>query len=202
MQQRLFWIAIILLLLTFSVSAQENWKLVKEEAEIKVYTKTESGSAYKAFKAEMQVSCKIENIVEVLKNMDSINNWVVNCKGVKLLKKEDDDQYYYIETTLPWPFLNRDMVYHFQFIKINSEQVRVIVSGIPDYIQPKEGIVRMVKTNGYWLLTSIDAYKTAVVYQMHVEPGGLIPAWLANPFIENVPFSTFRELRKILQKSK
>jgi hypothetical protein len=201
-QQRLFWIAIILLLLTFSASAQGNWNLVKEEVGIKVYTKTESGSKYKAFKAEMQVSCKIENIVEVLKNTNSINNWVVNCKEVKLLKKEDNDQYYYIETSLPLPFENRDMVYHFQYIEINSEQVSVIVTGIPEYIQHKKGIVRMVKADGYWLLTSIDTYKTTITYQMHVEPGGLIPAWLANPFIKNVPFSTFKELRKIVQKSK
>ena len=202
MQKRLFWITIIVLLLTFNASAQKNWNLVKEEVGIKVYTKTESGSEYKAFKAEMQVSCKIENIVEVLKNTDKINNWVVNCKGVKLLKTEDNDQYYYIETSLPLPFENRDMVYHFQYIEINSEQVRVIVTGIPEYIQPKEGIVRMVKTNGYWLLTSIDMNTTDVTYQMHVEPGGLIPAWLANPFIKNVPFSTFKELRNIVQKSK
>jgi len=202
MQQRLFWIAIIVLLLTFNASAQEDWKLVKEESGIKVYTKTESGSQYKAFKAEMQVICKIENMIEVLKNMNSINNWVVNCKGVKLLKTENNDQYYYIETYLPWPLYNRDMVYHFQFIEINSGQIRVTVTGVPEYIQPRKGIVRMVKTNGYWLLTSIDTIKTAITYQMHVEPGGLIPAWLANPFIENVPFSTFKELRTILQKSK
>lgn len=202
MQQRLFWITITVLLLTASASAQENWKLVKDEAGIKVYTKTESGSKYKAFKADMQVSCKIENIVEVLKNTNSINNWIVNCKGVKLLKTEDNDQYYYIETSLPLPFENRDMIYHFQYMEINSEQVRVIVTGIPEYIQPREGIVRMVKTNGYWLLTSIDTNMTAVTYQMHVEPGGLIPAWLANPFIKNVPFSTFKELRNIVQKSK
>ena len=70
----------------------------------------------------MQVSCKIENIVEVLKNSESINNWIVNCKGVKLLKTDDNDQYYYIETSLPFPFKNRDMVYHFQYIEINSGQ--------------------------------------------------------------------------------
>src|SRR5664279_3993404 len=95
MHQRLFLITVSLLLFEFNASAQENWKLVKDESEIKVYTKTESGSRYKAFKAEMQVSCKIENIVGVLKNTDSINNWVVNCKAVKLLKSEDNDQYYY-----------------------------------------------------------------------------------------------------------
>lgn len=182
-------------------SAQENWKLVKEDSGIKVYTKTESGSQYKAFKAEMQVSCKIEDIVGVLKNMRSVNNWVVNCKGVKLLKTEDNEQYYYIETSLPWPFNSRDMVYHFQYMEINSEQFKVTVTGIPDYVLHVEGFVRMTKADGYWLLTSIDTNNTAITYQMHVEPGGLIPAWLANPFIVNVPFSTFKELRTIVQKS-
>ena len=200
MQKRLFWITIIVLLLTLSALAQENWKPVKEEAGIKVYTKTESGSEYKSFKAEMKVNCKIENIVEVLKNSDIINSWIVNCKGIKLLKTEDNDQYYYIETSLPFPFKNRDMVYHFQYIKINSNQVRVDVTGIPDYIPPGEGFVRLAKANGYWLLAPIDTSTTAIAYQMHVEPGGLIPAWLANPFIVNVPFSTFNELRNIIQK--
>lgn len=201
-QKRSFWISIMVLLFTFCASAQENWKLAKEEAVIKVYTKAEPGSEYKAFKADMQVSCKIEDIVEVLKNMNSNNTWVVNCKGVKLLETGDNDQYYYIETSLPWPFNNRDMVYHFQYTEINSGQVRVTVTGIPGYIQPREGITRMAKTNGHWLLSTIDSGKTAITYQMHVEPGGLIPAWLANPFIENVPFSTFKELRDIVQKSK
>jgi len=200
MQLRFSCTVLIVLLLVFNASAQEDWKPVKEEAGIRVFTKTESGSDYKAFKAEMKLNCKIENIVEVLKNMNTINSWIVNCKGVELLKKEDDEQYLYIETSLPWPFESRDMVYHFQYLNINSGQVKVIVTGIPDYIKPREGIVRMAKTNGYWLLTSTDMNKTEISYQMHVEPGGLIPAWLANPFIKNVPFSTFKELRNILQK--
>jgi hypothetical protein len=147
----------------------------------------------------MQARCKIENIVEVLKNTDSINSWVVNCKEVKLLRTGENDQYYYIETSLPLPFENRDMVYHFQYIDINNRQARVIVTGMPEYIMPERGIVRMVKADGYWLLTQIDTDKTDVTYQMHVEPGGLIPAWLANPFIKNVPYSTFKELRNIVQ---
>jgi len=201
MQKKLFWIAILALLLTFRVSAQEDWDLVREETGIKVYTKTESGSKYKAFKSEMEVSCTIDNFVEVLKNMDTVNNWVVNCKGVKLLNTEGNDQYFYIETSLPWPFESRDMVYHFQYMEISSEQVKVIVTGIPGYIQPVEGIARMAKADGYWLLTSAGTNKTAVTYQMHVEPGGSIPAWLVNPFIKSVPFSTFKELRDIVQKS-
>lgn len=89
-------------MLSFPANAQENWKLVKEETGIKVYTKPESGSDYKAFKAEMQVSCKIEDIVGILKSSDSINSWIVNCRGIELLKTDDNDQYYYIETQLPF----------------------------------------------------------------------------------------------------
>lgn len=199
MQQKLFPV-IVGVFLTFTTSAQENWKLIKEEAGIRVYTKYEKGSDYKAFKAEMQVSCKIENIVEVLKNSESNNNWIVSCKGVKLLKADGNDQYYYIETSLPFPFKNRDMVYHFQYKETDNQQVKVTVTGMPDYIPTTQGIVRLAKANGSWLLTSIDTAKTAIIYQMHVEPGGLIPAWLANPFIVNVPYSTFKELRKIIQK--
>jgi hypothetical protein len=202
MQLRLFWFTLLVFISALNLSAQENWNLVKEEAGIKVFTKTESGSRYKAFKAEMQVECKIEDIIYVLKNTNTINNWVVNCRGVKLIESKDNDQFYYIETSLPLPFQNRDMVYHFQYIDIKPGQVKVLVTGIPDYIQPGKGIVRMAKANGYWLLNSIDTNKTDVTYQMHVEPGGLIPAWLANPFIKNVPFSTFKELKGIVRKSK
>lgn len=200
MQYRLVFTSLLINLLIFSTAAQDNWNLVKEESGIKVYTQIESGSKYKSFKAEMQVSCKIENIVNVLKKTDSINDWVVNCKGVKLLKTGGDEQYYYMETSLPIPFQSRDMVYHFQYRPINRDQMKVIVTGIPDFIQPVKGVVRMAKADGYWLLTAIDSNTTAVAYQMHVEPGGAIPAWLANPFIKNVPFSTFKELRKIVQK--
>ena len=198
--KRLLWVNSILFLSSMSIVAQENWKLMKDEDGIKVYTKHESGSDYKAFKAEMTLTCKIENIIRVLRNSQNNDDWIVNCKGVKLLKEENNDQYFYIETTLPFPFKNRDMVYHFQYIETDSGQVRVTVTGMPDFIQPKEGIVRLAKANGYWLLSSIGSEKTFITYQMHVEPGGLIPAWLANPFIVNVPFSTFKELRKIVRK--
>jgi hypothetical protein len=202
MQIRYYWTTVFLFSVTFSAIAQENWKKVKDEDGIKVYTQTESGSKYKSFKAEMQVICKIDDILFVLKHSDSLNRWVVNCKVVKLLKTEGQDQYFYIETSLPMPFQNRDMVYHFQYKEISSAQLRVSVTGIPDYIGPLKGIARMEKADGFWLLTSIDSGTVNVTYQMHVEPGGIIPAWLVNPFIKNVPFSTFRELRKIVQDSK
>jgi hypothetical protein len=202
MQHKLFWVIIIVSVFTLKASAQENWNLVKEEAGIKVYTKTQSGSKYKSFKAEMQVNCKIEDMVDALKNVNNTIKWGTNSKEVKLLKMEDNDHYYYIETSIPWPCANRDMVYHLHYSGINSEQVKVTVTGLPEYLPPVEGIVRMQKANGYWLIEPNDTSGTVVTYQMHVEPGGSVPAWLANLSIVNIPFSVFKEFRNVVQKSK
>jgi len=200
MKHAFYRIVIFILLLPLSVFGQDNWNLVKEEDGVKIYTKPEPGSAYRAFKGEMLVNCRIEDIIEVLKNTKNINNWVANCKDIKLLKTEGFNQYYYIETSLPWPFENRDMVYHYQYVQVRSGQVRINVTGIPDYIEPRDGIVRLEKAGGYWLLTSANTNQVMVTYQMHMEPGGMVPSWLANSYIHNVPFSTFRGLRNLVQK--
>jgi hypothetical protein len=199
-RKRILPIAIIVILLQFSASAQGNWKLVKNENGIKIYSKPEPGSGYNAFKAEMQVNCMIKDVVDVLKNTKNNSSWVPNCKVMKLLKTDGNDQYYYIETILPWPLDNRDMVYRFHYEEVNAKQVKINITGIPGYIQPKTGIERITKANGYWLLTYVDTKKTSISYQMHVEPGGIIPSWLANAYISDAPFSTFTELRKLIQK--
>jgi hypothetical protein len=199
MRQKLF-CTITILIFILSASAQQNWELEKEETGIRVYTKAESGSAYKSFKAEMLVNCKIDDVVNTLKNANDFKKCITNSKEVKLLHMEGNDQYYYIETSVPWPFVNRDMVYHLHYQEANSKQIKVIVTGMPLYIQPKEGIIRIEKANGYWLLDSLDSNRTMVSYQMHVEAGGSVPAWLVNLSIVNIPFSTFLALRNIVQK--
>jgi carbon monoxide dehydrogenase subunit G len=200
LQQKLCCIITTLLAFTINIYPQENWDLAKEENGIKVYTKTESGSAYKSFKAEMQVNCNIDEVVKTLKNANDFKQCITNSKEVKLLTMEGNDQYYYIETAVPWPFVNRDMIYHLHYLESNNKQIKVIVTGMPLYIQPKVGIIRIEKANGYWLLDSIGPDRTSVTYQMHVEAGGSVPAWLANLSIVNIPFSTFLALRNIVEK--
>jgi hypothetical protein len=183
-----------------SAFAQENWILSKDKDGIKVYTKTETGSCYKSFKAEMLGNCTIEDVVKILKNVNGFKVWIADSKEVKLLKMEENDQYHYIETSLPWPFKSRDMVYHFQYTRINSNQLKVIITGIPEYIKARNDITRMKNANGFWLLTSVDSNKTIITYQLHVEPGGSIPAWLANVSVIDMPFSTLTGLRNVLMK--
>ena len=53
---------------------------------------------------------------------------------------------------------------------------------------------------GFWKLTPIAENKTKVEYQMHVEPGGYVPAWLANMKIVDTPYTFMYNLREQVEK--
>jgi len=61
-------------------------------------------------------------------------------------------------------------------------------------------MVRLTEGGGTWKFTRIDENHTALDYYYHGEPGGSIPAWLANSVVEENPFKmllNFHELVKL-----
>lgn len=187
----------------FSVQdfSQNNWEIDKNKDGIKVYTRVEKGSNFKAFKAIVEVDNSIGEIIKILKNVSENTNWYGYTKTSKLLKTENDIQYNYVETIFPWPYSNRDMVYKMSIEKYSSGAVKVLLKGLPNYIPKKKGIVRMKKAEGYILLQPNNG-KTEIIYVFHSEPGKNIPAWLANNSIANLPFKTLSGLKKILKEKK
>jgi len=187
----------------FSVQdfSQNNWEIDKNKDGIKVYTRVEKGSNFKAFKAIVEVDNSIDEIIKILKNVSEYTNWYGYTKTSKLLKTENDIQYNYVETIFPWPYSNRDMVYKMSIEKDSSGAVKVLLKGLPNYIPKKKGIVRMKKAEGYILLQPNNG-KTEIIYVFHSEPGKNTPAWLANNSIADLPFKTLSGLKKILKEKK
>ncbi len=186
-------------LVSYNTYSQTLWELDKNQDSIKVYTRVEEGSAFKRFKAIALINAPIDQIIKILKNADRYTEWYGYTKTAKLLKKENSVMYNYVETIFPWPFRNRDMIYRMSILKTNVGTVEISLTGIPDYLPEKKGIVRMKKAKGYILLKSI-ANKTEVTYVFHSEPGNNIPPWLANSSIAELPFKTLTGLRGVLQK--
>lgn len=69
----------------------------------------------------------------------------------------------------------------------------------PDYLPAVEGYVRVTRVDGFWQFTPLDD-KTEVTYQVHMDPGGSVPSWLANKFVVEAPFNTLRALRERAQR--
>jgi hypothetical protein len=52
----------------------------------------------------------------------------------------------------------------------------------------------VAEVKGFWkLVPKGDA--TEVTYQVHTEPGGSVPSWLANKFVVEAPFNTLKHLK-------
>ena len=55
----------------------------------------------------------------------------------------------------------------------------------------------MKEANGYILLKPVGG-KTEITYYMHSDIGGEIPVWMANKYIDNLPYQTLSRLNNIV----
>lgn len=188
-------------LMSLSGFSQNLWEVDKNEEGIVVYTREEGDSGFKSFKAVMTADASPGEIIEVLKNADDYASWYGYTKSSKTLSREENVQYNYVETSFPWPYSNRDMVYKMSVKMSEPTGVLILLEGVRDYIPEKMGIVRMQKAEGFILLIPVGE-KTEITYQFHSEPGDGIPAWLANRSISELPFNTFVGLKKVLERQK
>jgi hypothetical protein len=58
----------------------------------------------------------------------------------------------------------------------------------------------VAQVDGFWKFTPKGADQIEVTYQVHTEPGGDVPSWLANKFVVDAPFNTLKALRERAEK--
>lgn len=195
-------IILILLLNTFHVSAQNEWKLKTEKDGIKVYISTVSDSKFKAVKVDCELNTTLSQLVMVLLDVKNGADWVDHTKSCMLLKQVSPSElYYYSEVSIPWPVQNRDFVAHLT-VRQDPETKVVTMDGpsVNGMVPVKNGIVRVRSSKGLWVLTPLAGNKVRVIYTLQVDPGGSVPAWLVNMLAGESPLKSFQNLKKELKK--
>ncbi|OIQ37814.1 MAG: hypothetical protein BM563_07650 [Bacteroidetes bacterium MedPE-SWsnd-G1] len=181
--------------------SQENWELIQDKDEIFIYTRNEENNSFKAFKAQLEMNTSMHRFVYEIQNLEGFKDWGYKIKEVNLLERQGDTvQIYYAESKAPFPFKNRDGIYKNTF-RWNSEleTLSIPISVLHEYLPEKENNVR-VKGIGYWEVTKLEENKLQVIFQMSIDPGGGIPAWLSNIFITDSPYSTLINLKKLVEE--
>ena len=187
---------------TSSVAGQYNWKLTKEKDGIKVYQSELQHSSYKAIKVECTLQGNYDKLIAVLSNVSGQKDWVYHNKTAYMVKKINPYEfYYYTEASLPWPMSNRDAVVHLKMDRDSLNRFLKIMSvSVPDYISEKSGKVRVTKSTISWSVTMPTTNTIKIIYIFEAEPGGSIPAWVANSFVDKGPYETFKKLGEILKQ--
>jgi hypothetical protein len=189
-------------LLLFSTSVEGDWELKKDKDAIKVYTRSVEGSAIDEFKAvSLLKGTQVIHVLNVITNVSGFDKVFPDCSEAYVL--EQDGRYntvHYIKTDVPFPVSDRDGVYEQRTtIAPGGGSAEVVIRALTGRLPAKQGLVRITRGNGFWELLQVGA-DVKVTYQFHGDPGGSVPAWLANSFIVDHPFSTMENLRDLVSK--
>ncbi len=202
-RSRLFLSVCFLFMLQFQAFGQEPWKLIKDKMGIQVFTRTNTVSSFKEFKAIMQIEAEVNQFLAVLYDVKGLTEWGYNIKESKLINRPDNmSQTYYAVAKAPWPYKDRDGIYLNQISWNKESKVLLVdIEILQQGFEMNEDYVRM-DGYGYWQIKAVSDSKMEVVFQMQIDPGGSIKAWLANMFVTDSPYETMLGLRNIIQKKK
>ena len=178
-----------------SLAMAEDWKVAKDQDGIKVSLSEVAGSQYKAYRGVTVIKAPVAKIRALQEDVAGSCAWIHECKSQKLLKHEGDQSWTYAQFNTPWPVTARDSVLHVTTIQDADGSVTRTIEAAPTYQPEEKGFVRVTEAKGYWkLVPKGDA--TEVTYQLHTNPGGSVPSWLANKFVVEAPFNTLKALKE------
>lgn len=201
---RIIYLITTLLFLTEVSYAQEGCHLKKNEDGIKVYLCETEGSAFKTIKVQFEAEATLIEYAAGLLDVSTYKYWQHNILNPHIIKQINDKEFiYYSEVDTPWPISHRDLIFHLKMDQDSvSQTLFVSLTQLPNYIPEKEGIVRIPKAESLLEVTPIDESRVEVNYVIHVDPGGDVPAFLANMFAAQTPWQTFKNYRERLNSLK
>ncbi|MFT4543832.1 MAG: hypothetical protein ACI9EQ_000282 [Bacteroidia bacterium] len=193
-------LCILSLLISTSVFPQDGWNLKKDKDGIQAYTKPVEGSSMKAIKATTEFNCSLETCIAVLRDIPHLIELFPDCEKAEKVEQSATDQIHYLHLKAPWPVADRDATFSLKYTYDTTSKTALVTAktGTGDYPEQK-GLVRLTDGGGSWTFTRIDDSHTSLDYYYHGNPGGSIPAWLANSVAEENPFKMLQNYHQLVK---
>jgi len=172
-------LAVLLLVCTVPARA---WETVFVEGGVRVQRRPFADSVLMEVRGRVRVAASLNALMALLKDADFNHRWVYRSGGARILQASEYSQaYVYGIVDAPWPMRDRDTVVRFDY-RQNPETLEILISitNFPDFVPQQAGLIRVPQFGGFWKLTPLPGGEVDVVYQVHGDPGGRVPAWLAN----------------------
>ena len=181
-----------------TILAQSNWEIKKEKDNIRIYTRVQKESRFNELKAVFELPGNFTQLRSILEDVNQYPNWVYSTKTSTVVERPGPgDMIYYAEISAPWPLSNRDY-YSETKIWVDSSLQKMHISShsISDRFPFKKHLVRVPLLKAEWTITRAASASLHVEYTLQWNPGGNIPAWVANMFSTMGPYQSFSELKK------
>ncbi len=204
---RLFITFLFSSLFFFSAHAENgDWELEKEEKDLqlKIYTREIAGSNLREFKGEMTAKTTLSTLAALLLDGKSAPKWMHQCEKFEVVEQADpQNAIIYFVNGAPWPVSDRDAVVSSSMVQDpDTLVVRAEIFALNDRLPEDDDYVRIPKMQGFWSFTPKGNGDVFIKYQVHAEPGGSLPAWLANSVVVDTPYNTMSNMLDMIKKEK
>lgn len=185
-------------------SGKGPWELVRSDHGITVHRRTVAGSKLHEFRGSGIIEAPIASVLAVLN--DSVHRLEWMKEAVANTRIEQLDPYteiFYSRTGAPWPVADRDVVLRAHTaLDPAAHVVRVeITSQAHPAWPPQKGAVRMPFLRGHWYLWPEHGGQwTRAEYQIHADPGGMLPDWIINMVSKKIPHDTIAGMQQQVKR--
>ncbi|MDF1629047.1 MAG: hypothetical protein P1U78_04535 [Alcanivoracaceae bacterium] len=211
-------IRLIALLLTLTISVlagaditddaglDPSWKLITDRNGIQVYMRHQDDSRLKTFRGVSKIQLSDEYaLVSLLEDYASYPRWLHFIDGATEFNRDGPLlRQLRFTTQLPWPLNDREAILEARVettVMPDVENVTVYLDNRPTLLPVNSEYVRFPEMEGIFQITRLGEDQVQVVYQLVLDPGGYIPAWLANVLLRDAPYFTLERLRRIISRA-
>ncbi len=194
----------LILFTSFNIDKVGKWKLEKNKNGITVYSLRKEGESLKQIKVITKVKTPLSAAVSVLADVSNYTDWIYNCSDARVLNRVNKyEMNYYMISDVPWPIENRDMALHNKIYQNKETKVVYSVSAPKNNVVPKKkGMVRIMDMESKWKFTPLKDGYVSIEYYLKMDPGGSVPHWIINLFIEKGPYQSIFKFREALKSEK
>ena len=191
-------LSIIFSTLSLDGYGQVNCSLKKDDENIKVYLCDSDISDFKTIMVTLEMPATISQYAALALDVEKYKKWQYKVFDQHILKRTSDTEFiYYSAVDTPWPTTNRDMIFHMQLKQDSiTKELSVKLTALPDYLEPSSSFVRIQQCYSMLTVTPIDKNHVKVHYIIDIDPGGVVPAWIANLFAAQAPWQTYYNFRQ------
>jgi len=175
---------LLLLLLLFPMTASlgVGWDTVFDHDGVLVQQRPYGNSPLKEIKGEVQVSASMNALMALLRDAGYNREWVYRSGGARIVQESEYRQaYVYGVVDAPWPMQDRDTIVRFDYSQDPAtREIHITITNFPDFLPEQADLVRVPDFGGFWHLRPLADGQVEVTYQVHGDPGGWVPVWMAN----------------------
>ncbi|MEZ5507864.1 MAG: START domain-containing protein [Gammaproteobacteria bacterium] len=175
------------------------WELQRNDEQAMAYSRIDKATGLQVCRVETVMKTSLNALVAMQRDAARIPQWMDGVKSSRIVQEADD---YYITHTLvpsPWPVKDRDSVVRSDIRQQDDGSVLIEFASVEGVVPPQKNYERVQNVKGCWCFTPLQDGKTRVEYEVMVDPGGKLPAWLVNRFALDVPYNSIKQMHKLVR---